>query len=973
MIDHETIGADWLGEEVGDVTEEVAHLSPVDFNEQNRYLPSSVTPLPGYIRYDVNPFMREILNCFDTRNEVREVNLMKGVQITFTTLLESGILYYLVHVKGLPIMLLTADKELATARIENNVIPMLNQSGFADIIRSSDETSTRKTGKALQVDTLIPTPVGDRRMGDLSVGDYVFSLDGTPTKVLTESPIHERECYEVSFANGERIIASDDHRWTVCPSGNSLKDRTLTTRELFDQGPKRGKEYRYRVRVSRPVLNQIKKLEVAPYTLGAWLGDGTSSGDDAETILSGITSEGYLVKKLLDRLGVVNNKHIPNEYFYASEGQRMALLRGLMDTDGTALKHGECEITQKNHRLAYDIWRLVNSLGMKATIKKRMARSQNGTQGEVSRVKFWATRARTPFTVPRKTARLKEFLTSRAAKNSIVSVSPVGRRTVKCIGVEHPSELFLCGAGYIPTHNTANHLQVEGGGYLVPFGARNPAKMRQYSIAIMLKDELDGWPDIVGKDGCPDVLSDGRTKGYSESRKIFRGSTPLILGTSKIHTRFLEGDQRYYNVRCKRESCRHLQVLNWHPKDGKGGFLWDLEDGTLDIKSVRYCCAECGQPHYEYDKKKLFSTEDGAHWVPTAKPKMPGIRSYHLPALYSPVGLQPWYICVSDFLAAFDMETKKVIDIGKYQAFYNNILGKPFEKMGAKVSFSAVSAHRRTAYSLGMVPNKYAQEVAGSKILFLTCEVDVHDSNLAVTVFGWAKNAKSFLIDYRRLEPGKGEPICKEISSPVWGRVRSLIEEEEYIADDGTKYKIKQTFVDSGYATDTVVAFCSDYISGVYPIVGRDRPAKYQQISEFAEFKTKAGTTGFRILVDHYKDRIATVLRRDWVQDSGEQKPYHFNAPIDTTDKQLKELTVESLRKKRDPVTGVVTFFWYRPSGAENELWDLLVYAHASVEVLAWNICIQHFELETVDWAAFWQFAEERPEFFERVDKHAMV
>ena len=71
MIDHEMIGADWIEGEVGDVTEEVAHLSPVDFNEQNRYLPSSVTPLPGYIRYDENPFMKEILNCFDTRNEVR--------------------------------------------------------------------------------------------------------------------------------------------------------------------------------------------------------------------------------------------------------------------------------------------------------------------------------------------------------------------------------------------------------------------------------------------------------------------------------------------------------------------------------------------------------------------------------------------------------------------------------------------------------------------------------------------------------------------------------------------------------------------------------------------------------------------------------------------------------------------------------------------------------------------------------------
>ena len=185
----------------------------------------------------------------------------------------------------------------------------------------------------------------------------------------------------------------------------------------------------------------------------------------------------------------------------------------------------------------------------------------------------------------------------------------------------------------------------------------------------------------------------------------------------------------------------------------------------------------------------------------------------------------------------------------------------------------------------------------------------------------------------------------------------------EYIADDGKQYKIISTLVDAGYANDTVTGFCADYAGGVYPILGRDRPGKNQTIKEFAEFTTQGGTVGYKITVDHYKDRIAPVLRRDWVEEMGEQPDYHFNAPVDITDKQLKELTTETRREKIDE-KGNKSYVWYRPGNAKNELFDLLGYGHASVEILAWNICIQHFELETVDWPQFWAYLETEKLYF---------
>lgn len=654
MLDFESIGSEWIFQEVEEMTDQIIHVSPSVYNEETRYLPKSVTNIPGYIRYSVNPFMREIVDCFDIDSPVREVNLKKGVQITYSTVLESGAMYFMGHVKTLPIMYMTADKELAEARIENNFIPMINHSGLSDIVRSSDEGNTRKTGK------------------------------------------------------------------------------------------------------------------------------------------------------------------------------------------------------------------------------------------------------------------------------------------------------------------TKNHIQFEGGGYLVPFGAKNADKMRSFSIAVMLKDEIDAWPDTVGKDGDPDKLSDARCSGYWENRKIFRGSTPLIKGISKIEKAYLRGDQRKYMVLCK--SCGFPQDLRWETVDKEtgviGGFQWDTEDGTLILESVRYHCQNCGHAHYESDKRRMFSEEHGAHWKPTAKPIEPGIRSYHLPALYSPIGMQPWYKCVGEYLEAFDPKERKVKDIGQYQVFYNNVLAEPFEIMGSKIKFQAVSAHRRQVYKFGEIPNEYAANHSGSEILFLTCQIDVHKENLAVSVMGWCRDQICYLIDYWRFENKSDKSDCTEVTNPVWQQVRDLIQDKRYTDKNGREYKILLTLIDAGYANDTVTTFCSEYAGGVFPILGRDRTAKNQRIQEFAPFKTQAGTIGYRVLVDHYKDRLAPALRREWVEDSGFQSKYHFNAPLDTTDNQLKELTKETRREKTDD-RGQKTYQWYRPGNARNELWDLLCYGHAATEIFTYQLCIEVFQQETIDWDRFWEYAAE--------------
>ena len=90
--------------------------------------------------------------------------------------------------------------------------------------------ASRGFGKALSLDTKIPTPDGDKTIRDINIGDYVFGDDGKPTMVINTSPIfYNHDCYEVTFSDGEKIVADADHIWELRKHG---KTRNYTTSEV---------------------------------------------------------------------------------------------------------------------------------------------------------------------------------------------------------------------------------------------------------------------------------------------------------------------------------------------------------------------------------------------------------------------------------------------------------------------------------------------------------------------------------------------------------------------------------------------------------------------------------------------------------------------------------------------------------------------------------------------------------------------
>ena len=509
------------------------------------------------------------------------------------------------------------------------------------------------------------------------------------------------------------------------------------------------------------------------------------------------------------------------------------------------------------------------------------------------------------------------------------------------------------------TGKTDKRIEWIGGGSLVPLGAQNPNKYRSLSVQVLLNDELDAWP-LATKDGDPLSAIRARTDAYESSRKIAHLSTPRLKGTSKIAQCFEAGDQRRYFVNCL--ACGHGQTLRWkrtnHETGEETGIVWEMKDGRLVPGSVRYLCEACGHAHTNDDKTQLLAPEHGAEWRPTAEPSAPDLRSYHIPALLSPPGMHTWEACVLQWLAAWDVVKDCPRDLGKLQEFYNNVLGEPWEAHGEKVLFAVVSEHRRSRYSFGEIPNGWAEEHCGSPVLFLTCTVDVHADNLAVAVFGWCRGRRSFLVDYWRFQ---GDPAQLD-DQGTWCRLRELIESRTYVADDGRRYRITVTLIDSGYLTDQVYRFCSDYESQVYPIKGTDAPIKGSRVREFSDFTTTLGQRAFMLTVDLYKDRLSASLRRQW-DGLSLQPDGMFNAPANVTDAQLKELTREVKRERLEPKTRrVVGYFWQRPAGSDNELWDLAVYANAAVDIIADDVCREDLGLEAVDPTAFWNhLAAEQP------------
>lgn len=365
-----------------------------------------------------------------------------------------------------------------------------------EIVSLPDDVAGRLEGKALAIDTPIPTPRGWRPMGDLQVGEHVFDEKGLPTPIVAATGIMtDRSCAEVVFSDGQTIVADLAHLWLTTSKAERKRARpgsVRTTREIA-ASLRAGEEWNHHVQLAEAAQYPEQPLPIDPYILGIWLGDGTSSaaevtvGQGDEQILEEIRAAGYAVGKassplafrigglsprhadrirdtvtgqftlddslasVLNEMRLPRNKHVPEMYLRASVKQRLSLLQGLMDPDGHIDEYGRCEFLNTNEGIADAVAELATGLGLRVTKRKKRVTLYGIEQGPAYQVKFVPTIP--VFRLARKAAKVRQGRHHRF--RAITEVRRCEPRPVRCIQVGSPSGLFLAGAGYIPTHNSS--------------------------------------------------------------------------------------------------------------------------------------------------------------------------------------------------------------------------------------------------------------------------------------------------------------------------------------------------------------------------------------------------------------------------------------------------------------------------------------------------------------------------------------
>lgn len=273
---------------------------------------------------------------------------------------------------------------------------------------------------------------------------------------------------------------------SVRPNTN-IEERVMTTAEMLAEGVTVGTDDRsnFAIRIAEELQLPEADLLVDPYALGAWLGDGYSAngnicGIDNEIFdkvgrthrtkemkVSESHGENLRIvqvvglKEDLKQLDLLHNKHIPADYLRGSFEQRLALLQGLMDTDGTVDKNGSCELGISDERIMNGALELIRSLGIKAsmTMREMSYRYVDRKTGE-SEIRKAKDNYRINFTtnlpvfhLSRKAERLPTELRETQKWLYVKSIEPVDPVPARCIQVDSPDSTYLC-AGFVPTHNT---------------------------------------------------------------------------------------------------------------------------------------------------------------------------------------------------------------------------------------------------------------------------------------------------------------------------------------------------------------------------------------------------------------------------------------------------------------------------------------------------------------------------------------
>lgn len=366
---------------------------------------------------------------------------------------------------------------------------------------------TRGVGYLEPNSSILQQSTGTIRVGDVKVGDMLLDRFGNDTEVLEIYPQGKQDIYLVTLNDGRTVRCGLDHLWSVYDKnkGSKNKDRLYTykTSELLEKGlfwkNKNGNNlYKFYIPdLAEYVKYETKDLSIPPYVMGALLGDGSMStgsikiasddleiinkiqndlGDDYALIKDSSNNNYRIVYKDLYKISgnhirinplkthiIENNwnftssfKYIPDIYKYSSYEQRLELVKGLMDTDGSISTQGNLEFSNSNEKLIDDLASVLRSMGISCT--KGLGRNphQKEINGVMCNIKqeyrLYIRTNLNLFNLSRKSERVRK---KKLFKNSpIVSIEKLNyTEESTCFLVDNSEHLYLTN-DFVPTHNS---------------------------------------------------------------------------------------------------------------------------------------------------------------------------------------------------------------------------------------------------------------------------------------------------------------------------------------------------------------------------------------------------------------------------------------------------------------------------------------------------------------------------------------
>ncbi len=469
--------------------------------------------------------------------------------------------------------------------VDPESIPRLMQAGTIEVAPLA-----YMRGRAQPVHTNVLTPSGFRQIGDLEVGDLVVGSNGEPTPVLGVYPQGPKQIYRVTTQDGASTLCSEDHLWAVKTPYDRRRNspwRVVETKEMV--GKLRNAHYRkYELPLlSQPVALPERDVPMDAYALGLLLGDGCLTGsttpsfatEDPELVealeclipemrarwksgpdyvLNRVRSPGESVTvanpitKVMRDVGLdgsrSHSKFVPEEYLHNSADVRLAVLQGLLDSDGGPVVQRDrtCRIHYGTNspRLKDDVIALVRSLGGVAYARKRVAEGRRPGRARGRDIPYrhdsYVVDIRLPagvepFRLRRKRDRYRESGGGGRPMRFIDRIEPAGIEEAVCIQVAAADSLYVT-EDYLLTHNTLNDA------FIILDEAQNtsPEQMKMFLTRLGFGSRIVVTGDITQVD-----LPGGTQSGLRVVQGILQGVDDIhfsVLNSQDVVRHKLVGD-----------------------------------------------------------------------------------------------------------------------------------------------------------------------------------------------------------------------------------------------------------------------------------------------------------------------------------------------------------------------------------------------------------------------------------------------